>query len=432
MSKSPKRLVSKVLPRQRARPYPIITRRRLRAWERQDTAAAALHRAYAAHRDELLPSYLARHGERLPPKAVRLWRWYVGEVFAGSLRQLRRHAAAVAAESGPPRAAQLRRMVRLSLRSPVPPAMYYKFGMYRPETAARADEFIHRHELKGVLYPLLNTGVPEADTEALNDKFAFARFCEEHDLPTAPTAAMVEGGSAPGVVAPAEDLFVKPREDRGGKGAQLWTYSPGTDEFHCERRGETVPREGLLKHLSRSANGPLLVQRRLRAHPDLEDLALDAVPTCRVVTITDEGGEPEVVAGAFKMSARAGAIVDNFHAGGIAAPIEVATGRLGAAVSMSERPSGGRDRHPLNDAPVSGRTLPQWDETLALVARAHTAFAPRVLVGWDVCITGAGPVLVEGNEQPGIELIQRFTDEPLGTGRFGRLLRHHIERRINS
>jgi hypothetical protein len=57
---------------------------------------------------------------------------------------------------------------------------------------------------------------------------------------------------------------------------------------------------------------------------------------------------------------------------------------------------------------------------------AHRAFRPRVLVGWDIGLSPSGPVLVEGNEQPGVDGLQRVHDTPLGPHRFGELLAFHL------
>jgi hypothetical protein len=69
-----------------------------------------------------------------------------------------------------------------------------------------------------------------------------------------------------------------------------------------------------------------------------------------------------------------------------------------------------------------------WPEALALVTRAHAAFADRVLIGWDVGLMSDGPELVEGNGAPDLDIIQRTHREPLGNARLGQLLAFHLGR----
>ena len=82
--------------------------------------------------------------------------------------------------------------------------------------------------------------------------------------------------------------------------------------------------------------------------------------------------------------------------------------------------------HPVTGAPIAGRKVPLWDGVRALAVEAHRAFRPRVLVGWDIGVSPSWPVLVEGNEQPGVDGLQRVHDTPLGSHRFGELLAFHL------
>ncbi|HNB27926.1 MAG TPA: hypothetical protein PLR41_13255, partial [Alphaproteobacteria bacterium] len=81
----------------------------------------------------------------------------------------------------------------------------------------------------------------------------------------------------------------------------------------------------------------------LTNHPDLAGLALGALSTLRVVTCRVERGLPELVGAALRFAQDAGAIVDNFHAGGLCAtPI-----RAGAA-AMACRGNDGRAGRRIN------------------------------------------------------------------------------------
>jgi hypothetical protein len=149
----------------------------------------------------------------------------------------------------------------------------------------------------------------------------------------------------------------------------------------------------------------------------------------RLVTVVNERGEFEPIYAVLRMAVGANTLVDNFHAGGIAAKVDMETGTLGRATDVGLRPEiGWRDRHPNTDAQITGRVLPLWSETLALAARGHAAFADRLLIGWDIAITAAGPVLIEGNSGPDLDIVQRVCAEPVGNARLGALIALHLRR----
>ena len=118
--------------------------------------------------------------------------------------------------------------------------------------------------------------------------------------------------------------------------------------------------------------------------------------------------------------------VDNLHAGGIAANVGLDDGILSSASDLGiDSKLGWLDRHPDTQARIAGRPLPMWSETKALAIRAHRSFADRVLVGWDIAITDDGPIVVEGNSSPDLDIVQRF-GAPICSSRFGDLLAWHL------
>jgi len=170
-----------------------------------------------------------------------------------------------------------------------------------------------------------------------------------------------------------------------------------------------------------------LIQRRLTPHPELADLSGDVLTTVRMLTIVDENGGFEATHAAYRMPSRPDATVDNFHAGGLAAKVDIETGELGPASDIGLHPSSRwHSTHPLSGAQISGRTLPFWKESLDLARRAHAAIPGRAVVGWDIAIIDDGPVLIEGNGGADLDIIQRAHREPIGNSRFGELLAHHL------
>jgi hypothetical protein len=199
------------------------------------------------------------------------------------------------------------------------------------------------------------------------------------------------------------DLFVKNNSGRGGYGAARWDY----DGVSGWRSGAShLDETGVIAHIAAlSREVPRVVQKRALPHPEIADLSNGALPTVRLMTFRNEDGGFEAVAAAFRMAVGSNTIVDNFHAGGILAAVDLASGRLGWASAIGLTPEmGWVDIHPDTKATITGQTLPLWPQVLDLGRRAHAAYSHRVYIGWDIAILADGPCLVEGNGAPDPDL----------------------------
>jgi hypothetical protein len=224
-------------------------------------------------------------------------------------------------------------------------------------------------------------------------------------------------------------LFVKPTNGRGGTGAERWDR---VAPFALEGPGgERLDSQALVQRLvERSRKAPLIVQPRLTTHHALAGVTTGALPTIRVVTCLNERGQPEVIGAVFRMAIGMNVTVDNLHAGGIAAAVALDCGRLSRATNLgTDARLGWVSAHPDTGAPVEGRTLPLWEEVKQLAIIAHSAFLDRVVIGWDIAILDDGPILVEGNGNPDMDIIQRFMPIGLREHRFAELLAHHLRHR---
>ena len=310
------------------------------------------------------------------------------------------------------------------------PVWYYMFEMFDPAQQRKAPHYIHRYELKSGLLQVLRRSVPKARRSPTRNKTAFTHHCAEAGIPTIGTLALfsegrLKGGRARQHGLPPQDLFVKPAHGRGGEGAGLWRWTGAG--YRLQDGAELAP-DALMAQLAEwSRVRPLLVQPHARNHPALADLSNGALCTARIVTLRNEAGGFEAVCALFRMAVGGNHLVDNFHAGGIAAPIDVASGRLGRATDWGLRPRHGwQTHHPDTGGAIENRILPLWAETRALAERAHAAFADRHIIGWDMAILEDGPHIVEANGGPDTDMHQRVSREPLGNQRFGELLAFHL------
>jgi hypothetical protein len=345
------------------------------------------------------------------------------------VRYTRRNGTIIASRYGRPIPLQLFDQLRFYFRLGILPRWYYIFSLHEAGVARQAHCFLNRFETKLATFRLLNW----PGSSPLNDKTEFAVHCQRHGIPTVPLLAIARDGGidwiCDGGKLPQHDLFAKPIAARGGKGAERWDYA-GNDSFRSPN-GELLGAAALIERFRAESIGtPRLVQPRATNHPDLADLSNGALCTARVMTCLDERNEPEVVAAVFRMAIGANVTVDNIHAGGVAAEVELETGRLGPASNLGDDARlGWLDVHPDTDGRILGRTLPAWEEVKVLAVRAHRAFADRTVVGWDLAITADGPRLIEGNSGPDVDLLQRPMRRGLGCGRLGELMAFHLVRR---
>ena len=327
---------------------------------------------------------------------------------------------------------QMAEQLRLAAVHAVLPPWYYVFDLYDDARRTSAAQYLHRYETKGGIFRLLKRELGGRNLSPLQDKLLFAQRCQEHGVTVVPVILIAKKGDLLSVEGgkprlPSADVFLKPILGRGGKGAERWDC-PEPDCYKNAAGVRLTEAEMLERLRSLSRKADYLVQPRLVNHPDIADLSNGALCTARIMTCQDEHGGFEATSAVFRMAIGGNRVVDNFHAGGIAAKVDIATGELGPATDLGiSARLGWRNEHPDTGTRIPGRKLPLWRETLDLVCRAHAAFSDRIVIGWDVAIHKDAPILIEGNGAPDVDIIQRVSGEPLGDTRFGELLAFHVK-----
>lgn len=341
-----------------------------------------------------------------------------------------RNGKAIALRSGVSVSQQVMGQIAMAARHGIAPFWYYMFELYLPERKRRAALYLTAHETIGPAYSLLQ---PPEGADGMDDKIWFAEHCHTKSVKAVPVLMHFAGGERQPLKGgvedlPDADLFIKPRSGSGGHRMERWdTLGQGR---YRNAHGEVMDRAALVAKLARqSLRDEYLVQPRLANHPALDDISNGALATVRLLTCRNEDGRPEAVNAAFRM-AIGNAVVDNFHQGGIATPVDMATGRIGIGSDIGIRPDvGWREAHPVSGATFAGRILPHWDQVVALAVKAHEAFPERVIVGWDVAMLADGACIIEGNGKPDLDIHQRAERKPLGQSRIAELLVVNVDRR---
>ena len=145
-----------------------------------------------------------------------------------------------------------------------------------------------------------------------------------------------------------------------------------------------------------------LVQRRLRNHPQIEEIADSPVlQTLRLITIVRPDGSVYFVSAILKI-ATGGADTDNYLKGATGNGYSLVTvddGRLGGFMTLAPDGVGTvtSPEVPGTGVRVIGRPVPMFAECCELARRAALLLLPMRTLGWDIAITPDGPVLLEGN-----------------------------------
>lgn len=159
--------------------------------------------------------------------------------------------------------------------------------------------------------------------------------------------------------------------------------------------------------------GLFLVEEGLAQHEAMRAVYPDSINTIRIVTLTDEKGEPHPLY-AFLRTGRGGACVDNTTSGGLSALI-CADGVI-RRPALSDKTGEYFDAHPDTGHSFIGFRIPYYNEAVRLCKRAAQVRPDMRYVGWDVAITPNGPVLVEGNDLPAYDGQIYYQQEHPGRG----------------
>lgn len=183
-------------------------------------------------------------------------------------------------------------------------------------------------------------------------------------------------------------VFAKPNIGESGKGIE-----------RLKKADFTSPAE-MLEYIKSKKLG--VVEQLLTQHEDLNRLYPLAINALRIVTIVTDGVAH--CAYAVSKSGNEGKFVDNMENSGLCCPIDQDTGRICGVAHTSALIN--YDKHPYTGVELIGFKVPYVKEAIELVKKAALEVPQVKFVGWDVCITPDGPVIIEGNDYPGYDFWQ--------------------------
>ena len=187
-------------------------------------------------------------------------------------------------------------------------------------------------------------------------------------------------------------VVIKPDKGSGGHGIEFV---------------DTTKRQPAEIYATLLRKGQDIIEEPIRQHEALEKMNPSCVNTIRVITVCTKT-QIDIIGTVLKLGL-GGSKVDNMNSGGIATAIDQATGRLlHPAISISIwAPQ--YELHPDTKTPIPGFQVPMWNSVLELARRAASVVPAVRTVGWDIAVTSAGAILVEGNDNWGAAFWQKST-----------------------
>ncbi|WP_292726358.1 sugar-transfer associated ATP-grasp domain-containing protein [Microbacterium sp. UBA837] len=151
--------------------------------------------------------------------------------------------------------------------------------------------------------------------------------------------------------------------------------------------------------------GELLAEEVITQHPDLAAFCPGTVNTTRVTTFFD-GERTHILAMAQKFGR--GQVSDQMSFGGFYSMLDDDGRAVGAGYDSHGNV---HELHPDTGRRISDFTLPMLGEVKTFIDEVARVVPTVRYVGWDVVVTPAGPVLVEGNWAAGV-----YENKPSVTG----------------
>ena len=196
-------------------------------------------------------------------------------------------------------------------------------------------------------------------------------------------------------------FIVKPQDSGFGYGVAMIEARAGA---LVKRRGRKVA-----AYTVAPARTTTLVERVISQHEFWARFCPESSNTLRVLTVWTPGDPaPIIAAAAQRIGASDTAPTDNFHGGGMAAPIDLETGVLGHA---RRRAASGRPErlthHAETGVRIEGARLPDWEAIRRTTLAAASLVGVARYVGWDILVDTSGtPVIIEGNANTGVHILQ--------------------------
>ena len=196
------------------------------------------------------------------------------------------------------------------------------------------------------------------------------------------------------------EFVIKPAQGSGGGGIVVITQK--VEGGWKSAGGKFYTLNDLQKHIadiifgvySFGLSDQAIIEARIEQHPDLNTLSSYGLTDIRIILCKNEP-----VMAMLRVPTAASDGKANLHQGALGVGIDLQTGQGVHATHFGESIS----VHPDSGVSVIGFTLPFWQETVEVSKKAAKS-APLKYLGVDLALSKDGPLILEMNVRPGIEI----------------------------
>lgn len=294
---------------------------------------------------------------------------------------------------------------------------YYDFGLWRPAEGPA----LRRELLAGSRFHKFNFALEMPGkgppTAAVQDKLATEAILLAAGLPAVRTRAAFapDGAEVPPHVTALRDraavvaylgapgplpVFGKPRRDTFARGAAGITAVAPDGQSVTFLSGHVVPVWELAVEIAADWSSGYLFQPMLRMAGELLPHIGPAMASARITTLlTDRGVEPWYAV--LRLPAKKAMHDGDALGTRVWALIDLASGEVGPLRDLKD-PVAPAVTHWLDaKRPLTGLCLPHWKAAMDAAMAAHGQFRGHGILGWDIFLTDDGPLISEGNANPG-------------------------------
>jgi hypothetical protein len=300
-------------------------------------------------------------------------------------------------------------MVRLTIRWRCLPFHYIRYALFRRSVDEPAmSAVLPETTMYYVILPRINDLAV-----LLDDKHTFKDIVEAWDIPTPRTVLAIRTGrvfDSRGTLTEAgtvdEHLFAEHQRRLVLKPASFGSGGKGIAVFHRidGRYSDTngVDLAATVWELARRRQSWLL-EEHIEQCPETAMPHPASVNSLRVMTWLHPRSGPRVIYTMLKCGV-AGRPTDNAHTDGLYVRVHADGSLDSTAWDEQLKP---HRAHPDTGFRFASGSIPHIGAVHAVAMRCADAFPSLTFAGWDVAVTPAGPLVIEGNSSPGLTIIQR-------------------------
>ncbi|MBR3891582.1 MAG: hypothetical protein IKJ30_05905 [Bacilli bacterium] len=163
-------------------------------------------------------------------------------------------------------------------------------------------------------------------------------------------------------------------------------------------------------YLETIKDGTYILQERITQSEEISRINSHAINTLRSVTYRDNEGEIRVLLSVMRIGNLTSGHVDNWAAGGYCVPVSN-QGILHKYGFQKIQWAKKTTIHEDSGFVFEGYQLEDYNKAIELAVKAHKLFKKVKFIGWDIAFTEDGPMLIEGNDNFEISLMQ--IDNPI-------------------